>query len=44
MISFLLSRVEIQTKPDYLLEDMDVADFRAFVKKLESDMAELSFP
>ena len=44
MISFLLSRIQIQTKPDYLLEDMDVADFRAFIKKLESDMAELSFP
>ena len=44
MISFLLSRRKIDSKPDYLLEDLDLQDFRLFVKQLESDLAEMSFP
>ena len=44
MISFLLSRWQIDSKPDHLLEDLDMQDFRLFVKQLESDLAEMSFP
>jgi len=44
MISFLLSKLKLDTKPDYLLEDMDLLHFQTFVKKLETDMANMSFP
>lgn len=43
MIAFLLSQVKVEV-PEYLLAPIDEADFAAFVRDLQRQFAELSFP
>lgn len=43
MIAFLLSRVKLDL-PDYLLEPVDLADFTAFVRDLQKQILDRSFP
>ena len=43
MIAFLLSRVKLDL-PDYLLEPVDMADFTAFVRDLQKQILDRSFP
>jgi hypothetical protein len=44
MIAHLLAHVDLQQPPDYLVEPLDLGDFRRFVADLRRRMAELAFP
>ena len=44
MISFILARTTIDKVPDYLLEPLDLDEFRTFVRNLQLELAELAFP
>ena len=44
MISFILARTVIDKAPDYVIEPLDLVDFRAFVRGLQLELAELAFP
>ena len=43
MIAFLLSRVKIEL-PDYLIEPVDLEDFTTFVRDLQKQILDSSFP
>lgn len=44
MISYLLAGVDIEEPPDYLLEPLDLDDFRSFVERLRTALADEAFP
>lgn len=44
MMSYLLSTIEIGSPPDYLIAAFDLADFKAFVERLRTMLAERAFP
>ena len=44
MISFILARTIIDKVPDYVLEPLDVNEFKEFVRKLQIELAEMAFP
>ena len=44
MISFILANVKIDRMPDYLLEQVDLSDFKRFVNDLREKLANMSFP
>ena len=44
MISFLLSQVNVDRVPDYLLQPLDLADFNRFIRELQATMAKLALP
>jgi predicted nucleotidyltransferase component of viral defense system len=44
MISYLLATVDVDSPPNYLIESLDLADFRAFVERLRTTLADEAFP
>jgi hypothetical protein len=44
VLSFLLSEITIKAIPEYVLEPLTPSDLETFVRKLQKDLAALSFP
>lgn len=44
MLSYLLDRVQIDQVPDYVIEPLDLKDFKAFIADLQRTLADMAFP
>jgi hypothetical protein len=44
MISYLLSSINIDKMPDYLLKPLDLIEFTEFVEELKTTLAKLAYP